>query len=209
MSGNRNGRLFPEGRASPSVKKASFSNDGDTLCVWRRAAENHMDYWHFFTIYDDKMDVYSHWKYYSKPLRLQDDLALGGQEIKDVILVPFQSGTRFLACDEIGHMVYLDTSGEERLQQSNDRCEGAYMALPCAEGSVALLQRYDEDPLSSVSIAIHQSGADVQHVELRTRWASIGPSEHGLDCGAATFTDGSGISLIASFPDGTLVRLGS
>ena len=206
---SRNGRLFPEYLASPSVKTASFSNDGDTLCVWRYTAANRMEEWRFYTIYDDKLDPYTHLKYCGKPPRPQDDLVLGGQEVNDVILVPFQDGTRFLSCDESGQMMYLSTSGSERLQQRNDKCEGAYMALPCAEGSIALLRRDGDGPLSSVSIAMYQTKADFQHVELLTRWASIEPSEHGIKCGAATFSDGTGIGLIASFFDGTLVRLGS
>jgi len=70
-----NGRHMADHRAERRIQKVAFSEDGDTLCVWRNNEDRRMENWHFYTISTSKMDGYGDWKYYNSPSALLDDVA--------------------------------------------------------------------------------------------------------------------------------------
>lgn len=130
-----------------------------------------------------------------------------GNDSQDVLLVPIQKKTAFLARDMGGQVFYLDLNGEEMLQQNNDSCDGVYMALSCAGGSVAFLQRADEKSSEQVSMAVLLVNAGQDQVRVQPQWAQLEIPMHGNCCGSATFSEGSRIGIISAYPDGTLMKL--
>lgn len=165
-----------------------------------------MDCWYFYTVTDTTYHPYQHWKFIARPLAPLQAPDSTANTRQDFLLVPVQDKKCFLACDASGHVNYLDIGAPDRVQQDHDECPGAYMALPCAEGSIALLRKVDSIELTDVTMALSSLQGSQPHIKLQSGWSTLENQEHGKDCGATTFSYKSRIGLLASYLDGTITR---
>lgn len=161
-----------------------------------------MECWYVYSVTDTNYE-YKQRKYIR---RSSQTAGLASNVRQDFLLVPVQEKKCFLACDGSGQVYYLDIGGPDRVQQDRNQCVGAYRALPCAEGSVALLRKLDGIDVSDVTMAVSSLQGSQPHIKLQSEWSKVENQEHGKDCGAATFAHKSRIALLASYLDGTIIR---
>lgn len=198
----RLGKLLRLEDFDTKYRAAAFSTDGLTLCIWRTDEGTGMHCWYFYAVTDTDCQ-YKHRKYIARPLQTSGPAANSGQ---DFLLVPFQEKKCFLACDRSGQVYYLNIGAPDKVQQDSNQCAGAYMALPCAEGSVTLLRKVDGIRLSDVAMAVSSLQGSRPCVNLQAKWSTLQIQEHGKNCGATTFSHNSSIALLASYLDGTIIR---